>query len=72
LILPRLVISNKSIFITNKYLPEGKVLVTKFEFGPSLGLSLRGNCDELENTLKLKLLVTFGMNLEGFCFELDI
>jgi hypothetical protein len=44
--------------------PEGKLLVTKFEFGGSFGMSLEGDCHEIEVILNLELLVTFGMSLE--------
>jgi hypothetical protein len=44
---------------------EGKFLVTKFEFGGSFGINLEGDCHEVEVTLNLELLVTFGMSLEA-------
>jgi hypothetical protein len=50
--------------------PEGKFLVDKFEFGGTFGMSLEGDCYEVEVTPDLELLVTFGMSLEGFCHEL--
>ncbi len=50
--------------------PEGKFLVTKFEFGGSFGMSLEGDCHEVEVTSNLELLATFGMSLEGVCHEL--
>jgi hypothetical protein len=49
---------------------EGKLLVTKFEFRGSFGMSLKGDCYEVEVTNNLELLVTFGMSLEGVCHEL--
>jgi hypothetical protein len=49
---------------------EGKFLVTKFEFRGSLGMSLEGDCHEVEVTLNSELLVTFGMSLEGVCYVL--
>jgi hypothetical protein len=49
---------------------EGKFLDTKFEFGGSLGMSLEGDCHEVEATPNLELLVTFDMSLEGTCHEL--
>jgi hypothetical protein len=49
---------------------EGKFLVTKFEFGGSYGMSLEGDCHEVEVTPNLELQVTFGMSLEGVCHEL--
>jgi hypothetical protein len=49
---------------------EGKFLVTKFEFGGSLGMSLEGDCHEVEVTPNLELLVTFGKGLEGVCHDL--
>jgi hypothetical protein len=50
--------------------PEGKFLVDKFEFGGSFGMSLEGDCHEVESTPNLELLVTFGMSSEGVCHEL--
>jgi hypothetical protein len=53
-----------------KNLPEeGKFLVNKFEFEGSFGMSLEGNCHELEITPNLELLVTFSKSLEGVCHE---
>jgi hypothetical protein len=49
---------------------EGKFLATKFEFGASFGMSLEGDCHELEVTPNLELLVTFRMSLEGVCHDL--
>jgi hypothetical protein len=46
---------------------EGKFLVTQFEFGGSFGMSYEGDCNEVEVTPNLELLVTFGMSLEGVC-----
>jgi hypothetical protein len=51
-------------------LPEGKFLVTEFEFGGSFGMSLEGDCHEILVTPNLELLVTFGMCLKGVCHEL--
>jgi hypothetical protein len=51
---------------------EGKFLVTKFEFGGSFGMSLEGDCHEVEVTPNSVLLATFGMRLEGVCHELYI
>jgi hypothetical protein len=39
--------------------PEGKLLVTKFEFGGSFGMSLHGDCHEVVVTPNLESLVTF-------------
>ncbi len=50
--------------------PEGKFLVTKFDVGGSFGMSLEGDCHEVEVTPDLELLVTFGMSMEGVCHEL--
>jgi hypothetical protein len=50
--------------------PEGKFLVTQFEFGGSFGMSLDGDFHEVEVTPNLELFVTFGMSLEGVCNEL--
>jgi hypothetical protein len=47
--------------------PEGKFLVTKFEFGGSFGMSLERDCHEVEVMPNLELLVTFGMSSEGVC-----
>ncbi len=44
---------------------ESKFLVTKFECGGSFGMSLEGDCLEVEVTPNLELLVTFGMSLVG-------
>ena len=55
--------------VTRNLPSEGKFLVTKFEFGGSLGMSLEGDCHELEVTPNLELLVTFGVSLEGVCHE---
>jgi hypothetical protein len=45
------------------------LLVTKFEFGGSFGMSLEGDSHELEVTPNLELLVAFGMCLDGVCHE---
>jgi hypothetical protein len=37
----------------------------KFEFGWSFGMSLEGDCHEVEVTPNLELLVTFGMFFGG-------
>jgi hypothetical protein len=50
--------------------PEGKFLVLKFEFGGSFDMSLEGDCQKVEVTPNLELLVTFGRSLEGVCHEL--
>jgi hypothetical protein len=47
---------------------EGKFLGTKFEFGGSFGMSLEGDCHELEVTPNLEWLISFGMSLEGVCY----
>jgi hypothetical protein len=44
--------------------------ITKFEFGGRFGMSLVGDCHQLEVNLDLELLITFGMSLEGVCHEL--
>ncbi len=49
---------------------RGQILVTKFEFGGSLGMSSEGDCHEVEVTPNLELLVTFSMSLEKVCHEL--
>jgi hypothetical protein len=49
----------------NSYCAEGNFLGTKFEFGASFGMSLER--DEVEVTIILELLVTFGMSLERVC-----
>jgi hypothetical protein len=38
-----------------------------FEFGGSFGMSLEGDCDEVEVTPYLEMLVAFGVTLEEFC-----
>jgi hypothetical protein len=38
-----------------------------FELGASFGMSLEGDCHELEVTLNFELLVTLGISLEGVC-----
>jgi hypothetical protein len=47
--------------------PQGKFLVTKFEFGGSFGME--GECHEVEVTPSLEFLVTFGTSLEGVCLK---
>jgi hypothetical protein len=59
-----------NIDLDNIYCSEGKSLVTKFEFGGSFGMSLEGDCNELEVTSILELFVTLGMSLEGVFHEL--
>jgi hypothetical protein len=49
---------------------EGKFLVTKFEFRGSFGMTLEGDCHELEVSLNFKLLINFDMRLEGVFHEL--
>jgi hypothetical protein len=49
---------------------EGKFIGTKLEFRGSFGMSLEGDCNGVEVTPYLELLVTFGMSLEGICHEL--
>jgi hypothetical protein len=46
--------------------------VANIEFGGSFGMSLEGDCHELEVTPNFELLVTFGMSLEGVCHEFYI
>jgi hypothetical protein len=60
--------SNKTSLKTGT--PEGKYLITKFEFGGSFSMNLERDCREVEVTPNLELLVTFGMSLEGVCYEL--
>ena len=43
--------------------PEGKFLVTKYEFRGNFVMSLSLDCLEVEVTPNLELLVTFGMSL---------
>jgi hypothetical protein len=50
--------------------PVRKFLVTKIDFGGSFGMSLKGDCHEVEVTINLELLVTFGKCLEGVCYEI--
>jgi hypothetical protein len=49
---------------------EGKFAVTKFEFGKSFGISLEGDCYEIEVTPNLELIVPFGVSFKGVCHEL--
>jgi hypothetical protein len=49
--------------------PEGKLLVTKFEFAGSFGMCLRGDCHKAEVTPNLELLLTFGMIVPGICAQ---
>jgi hypothetical protein len=49
---------------------EGKFFVTKFELEGSFGLSLEGDCHEVEVKLNLEWLITFAVSLEGVCHEL--
>ena len=51
---------------------RGKFLVTKFEFGVGFVMSLERDCDEVEVTPNLELLVTFDMSAEEVCHELHI
>jgi hypothetical protein len=62
--------SYKTFYTNLQTCPEGKFLVTKFEFGGSFGVTLEGDVHEVEVTPNLELLVTFGMCLEGVCHEL--
>jgi hypothetical protein len=50
--------------------PEGKFLVTKFDFGGSFGISLVGDFPEVKVTPNLELLETFDISLEAVCHEL--
>jgi hypothetical protein len=54
------------------FLSECKFLVTRFEFGGSFGMSLDGDCHEVEITPYLELLFTFDMPLDEVCGELYI
>ena len=45
------------------YLADSKFLVAKFELGGSFGMSLAEDYIEVEVTLNLKLLATFGGSL---------
>jgi hypothetical protein len=45
-------------------------MVTKFEFGGILDMSLEGDCHEVDVVPNLELLVTFGTSLERICHEL--
>ncbi len=42
------------LFTVNRFFPEGKFLVTKFEFGKSIGMSLEGDCHKVEVTPNLE------------------
>jgi hypothetical protein len=48
---------------------EGKFFVAKFEFLGSFGMSLEGDCHEVEVTPNLEPLVTFGFSLEEVCHD---
>jgi hypothetical protein len=77
-------LSNNRNYINSKYYincsghsslaskSEGKFLVTLFEFGGSLSMSLEGDCHEVEVTPNLEslTLTTFGMSLDRVCNEL--
>ena len=39
-------------------------------FGGCFGVSLEGDCHELDVTPNMELLIAFGMSLEGICHEL--
>jgi hypothetical protein len=43
--------------------PDGRFLVSKFEFGGSFDMSLEGESCEVEVTPNLELLAAFGMSL---------
>jgi hypothetical protein len=58
-----------NIFITHLLLTEGKFLFTKFELGGRFGMSLEGDCHEVEVNHNMELLVTFDMSLEGVSHE---
>jgi hypothetical protein len=62
-----LLFSVKSLYIKKVTIPH--VQRAKFAFEGSFGMSLEGDCYELEITSKL--LVTFSKNLEPVCHELD-
>jgi hypothetical protein len=42
------------LFTKIEKFPEGEFLVTKFEFGGSFGMSLEGDCREVEVTPNLE------------------
>jgi hypothetical protein len=44
--------------------------VTKFEFGGSFGMSLKGGCHEVKVTPNLEVLVTFDLSLVEVCHKL--
>jgi hypothetical protein len=51
-----------SIYHEDTARTEGKFLVANFEFGGSCGMSLEGDCHNVEVTRKMELFVTFGMS----------
>jgi hypothetical protein len=51
---------------------EDKFLVSKFEFRGSFGMSLEGDCHEVEVTANLEVLVNFGLSWKGSCHKLDL
>jgi hypothetical protein len=52
-------------------IPEGKFVVTKFDFVESFGMSLEEDYHMVEDTPKFELLVTFGMSLGEFVISLQ-
>jgi hypothetical protein len=69
-ILVKIAFINYVIILADKFVNfslEGKFLVTKCEFRGSFGMSLKGDCNEVEVTPNLEFLVTFGMTLAGIC-----
>jgi hypothetical protein len=52
-------------FETSQYYKFKFLVITKFKFGESFGMSLRKNCCEFEATANLELLAAFVMNFGG-------
>jgi hypothetical protein len=58
-------------FINRKIRAHGAKIKKKYQrIGGSFGMSLEGDCNEVEVTPNLQLLVSPGMSLEGVCDEL--
>jgi hypothetical protein len=54
---------------TKQYLTRRQIFSHKYVFGGSFGMSLEGDCNAVEVTSNLELLLTFGMSLKGICHE---
>ena len=54
----------------NTIYTKEQILTHQIRIGGSFGMSLEGDCRELEVIQNLELLVTFGMSLKKVCKEL--